>query len=74
MLAKLWFAMIATAIALLVLRGVANQECTPQALVPCFVAPFYLSIKPTVILALQLGLVAGLIATLVWFIRRQLSR
>jgi hypothetical protein len=67
-LLKLWFAVGLVILAIIILRGVANQPCTSP--ISCVIPPLYLAMKPLLVLIAIAAIGTGAIGTLVWLVRR----
>ena len=67
---KIWL-LVAFVIAItLILRGFAYQPCSDESVTACMAAPFYLGLKPLLLVLAIGGMAVGAIATIVWAVRR----
>lgn len=71
-LLKLWLVIAAIVTAVLVVRAVADQPCSSA--LTCIAPYLYLGLKPLLILLMCVSVLGGMIATLVWIVRRAARR
>lgn len=67
-LIKLWFAIAGIGTGLLVFRSYADQPC--ETSLSCLAPTFYLALKPLLIAGGVMMLITGVIATMLWSVRR----
>jgi hypothetical protein len=67
-LITLWFTIAIVVGGFLLFRHIANQPCTSP--LACFAPMFYVALKPILMLGGAALIGVGLIATLLWMVRR----
>ncbi len=66
---RLWLTLVVLVVGFFIFRSVASEPCTPASTVGCIVAPMYSGLKPLLELAIAVGVVVCVVATLVTLVR-----